>query len=76
MNLNILIMNGYGLYVWSAFIFTFLVCLILFLKTKKSLNKVEKDFHEEVKKLSAEQVETLSKAKISRDILTSQSKVK
>ena len=28
------------------------------------------------KKLLAEQVETLSKAKISRDILTSQSKVK
>ena len=73
---ELIYMNGYGLYVWSAFIFTFLVCLILFLKTKKSLNKVEKDFHEEVKKLSAEQVETLSKAKISRDILTSQSKVK
>mgnify|MGYP001223157489 FL=1 len=76
MNLNILIMNGYGLYVWSAFIFTFLVCLILFLKTKKSLNKVEKDFHEEVKKLSAEQVETLKKRKISKEILNPQVKIK
>tara|TARA_B100000427_G_C15341471_1_gene521364 strand:- start:501 stop:710 length:210 start_codon:yes stop_codon:yes gene_type:complete len=69
-------MNGYGLYVWSAFIFTFLVCLILFLKTKKSLNKVEKDFHEEVKKLSAEQVETLKKRKISKEILNPQVKIK
>ncbi len=76
MNLNILIMSGYGLYVWSAFIFTFLVCLILFLKTKKSLNKVEKDFHEEVKKLSAEQVETLKKRKISKEILNPQVKIK
>ncbi len=76
MNLNILIMNGYGLYVWSAFIFTFLVCLILFLKTKKSLNKVEKDFHEEVKKLSAEQVKTLKKRKISKEILNPQVKIK
>ena len=76
MNLNIFTMGGYGLYVWSAFLFAFLVCLVLFLKTRKSLLKLEKDYKEEVKKLSAEQVETLSKAKISRDILTSQSKVK
>ena len=76
MNLNILIMNGYGLYVWSAFIFTFLVCLILFLKTKKSLNKLEKDYKEEVKKLSIEKVETLNTRKISKEILTSLPKVK
>ena len=76
MSLNILSMGGYGLYVWSAFIFAFLICLLVFLKTKKSLNKVEKDFKEEVKKLSAEQVDTLKKGKISKEILTSQSKAK
>jgi len=74
MNLNIFFMDGYGLYVWSAFIFTFLVCFILFFKTKKSLNKLENDFKEEVKKLSAEQVDTLKTRKIPREILTSQSK--
>ena len=36
-------MNGYGIYVWSSFLFTFLICLFLFLKTKKSLIKLEKD---------------------------------
>tara|TARA_Y100000996_G_scaffold391687_1_gene353869 strand:+ start:401 stop:610 length:210 start_codon:yes stop_codon:yes gene_type:complete len=69
-------MSGYGLYVWSAFIFAFLICLYLFLKTKKSLNKLEKDYKEEVKKLSIEKVETLNTRKISKEILTSLPKVK
>mgnify|MGYP001376187421 FL=1 len=76
MNLNIFFMDGYGIYVWSAFVFTFLVCFILFFKTKRSLNKLENEFKEEVKKLSAEQADTLKTRKISRDILTSQSKAK
>ena len=76
MNLNIFFMDGYGLYVWSAFIFTFLVCFVLFFKTKKSLNKLENDYKEEVKKLSAEQADTLKTRKIPREILTSQSKAK
>ena len=69
-------MDGYGLYVWSAFIFTFLVCFVLFFKTKKSLNKLENDYKEEVKELSAEQTDTLKTRKIPREILTSQSKAK
>ena len=76
MNLNIFFMDGYGLYVWSAFIFTFLVRFVLFFKTKKSLNKLENDYKEEVKKLSAEQTDTLKTRKIPREILTSQSKAK
>ena len=76
MNLDIFLMGGYGLYVWSAFLFTFLVCLVLFIKTKKTLNKIERDYQEEVKKLSAEQVETLNSRKISKEILTSQSRAK
>ena len=76
MNINIFLMSGYGLYVWSAFIFTFLICLYLFLKTKKSLNKLEKDYKEEVKKLSTEKVETLNTRKISKEILISLPKVK
>ena len=76
MNINIFLMSGYGLYVWSAFIFAFLICLYLFLKTKKSLNKLEKDYKEEVKKLSIEKLETLNTRKISKEILTSLPKVK
>ena len=76
MIIDIFLMTGYGLYVWSAFVFTFLICLTLYLKTKKTLNKLEKDFKEEVKKLSSEKVDTLNTGKISKEILTSQTKVK
>ena len=76
MNLNIFLMDGYGMYVWSAFVFTFLVCLILYFKTRKSLDKVERDFKEEVEKLSAEQVDDLKVRKISKEILNSHTKAK
>ena len=49
MNLNLLILDGYGLYVWPAYIFTFIICFILYLKTKKELKKQEKLFLNEFK---------------------------
>jgi len=67
-------MNGYGIYVWSSFLFTFLVCLFLFLKTKKSLIKLEKDFIKETQSLSYEQLEDLKKQKVAREILISHSR--
>ena len=76
MNLNIFLMDGYGMYVWSAFVFTFLVCLILYFKTRKSLRKLERDFKEEVEKLSTEQADSLKTGKISKEILNSQIKTK
>ena len=44
MNTELLIMDGYGQFVWSAFIFTFVCCLVLYLKTKKELKKQEAIF--------------------------------
>jgi len=67
-------MNGYGVYVWSSFLFTFLVCLFLFLKTKKSLIKLEKDFIKETQSLSYEQLEDLKKQKVAKEILISHSR--
>ncbi len=42
MNLSLFILGGYGQFVWPAFIFTFLICFYLYLKTKKELQKQEK----------------------------------
>ena len=67
-------MNGYGIYVWSSFLFTFLICLFLFLKTKKSLIKLEKDFIKETQSLSYEQLEDLKKQKGAKEILISHSR--
>jgi len=67
-------MDGHGIYVWSSFLLTFSVCLFLFLKTRKILKKLEKDFIEETENLSKEQFSDLKKQKIIKEILVSQSK--
>ena len=74
MNLDIILMNGYGIYVWASFLLTFLVCLFLFLKTRKTLEKLEKDFVKEAESLSYEQFEDIKKQKIAKEILISHSK--
>ena len=74
MNLDIFLMNGYGIYVWSSFLFTFLVCLFLFLKTKRTLKKLEKDFIKEAQNLSDEQLEDLKRQKVAKEILISHSR--
>ena len=74
MNLNVFLMNGYGIYVWSSFLLTFLVCLFLFLKTRKTLKKLEKDFVQETENLSQQQLEDLKKQRIAKEILVSHSR--
>jgi len=74
MNLNFFLMNGHGIYVWSSFLLTFSVCLFLFLKTRKTLKKLEKDFIEETESLTEEQFSDLKKQRIVKEILVSQSK--
>ena len=74
MNFDIFFMSGYGIYVWSSFLFTFLICLFLFLKTRKTLEKLEKDFVKEADSLSYEQFEDIKKQKIAKEILISHSK--
>ena len=74
MILEILSMNGYGVYVWSSFITTFVMCLYFYLKTKKTLKKLEKDFIKEAESLSKLELENLKKQKIAREILVSHSK--
>ena len=51
MSIEIFILGGYGQFVWPAFIFTFVSCLSLYLKTKKELQKYEKMFLNEFNEL-------------------------
>ena len=74
MNFEIFLMDGYGVYVWSSFGFTFLVCLFLYIRTKKTLKKLEKDFIKEAQNLPEEQFEDIRKQKIAREILISHSR--
>jgi len=59
MNLEILILGGYGQFVWPAFIFTFVSCFSLYIKTKKEFQKQEKIFLKEFKQMQTEKIETV-----------------
>ena len=74
MNFEIFVMNGFGIYVWSSFAFTFLVCLFLYLRTSKTLKKLEKDFVKEAHNLSEDQLKEVKKQKIAKEILISHSR--
>ena len=54
--MELFILNGYGQFVWPAFIFTFLSCFLLYLKTKKKFKKQEKRFFNEFKQLQNTEV--------------------
>ena len=68
-------MNGYGIFVWSSFVITFLVCGFVYYKTRKTLKKYEKEFAKEIEELSAQQQKTVLKnSKVASKILTSYNK--
>tara|TARA_Y100000591_G_scaffold299894_1_gene292920 strand:+ start:58 stop:270 length:213 start_codon:yes stop_codon:yes gene_type:complete len=68
-------MNGYGIFVWSSFIVTFLICGIFYYKTRKTLKKYEKEFAKEIEELSAEQKKlVLEKSKIASQVISSYNK--
>ena len=47
MSFEFFILNGYGQFVWPAFIFTFVVCYLLYFKTKNEFKKQEKMYLKE-----------------------------
>ena len=72
---NFLNMNGYGLFVWTAFSITFISCAIVFYKTQKTLKKYEKEFAKEINELSSEKRKSVvENSKIASQILSSHSK--
>ncbi len=72
---NLIYMNGYGIFVWSSFIVTFLICGIFYYKTRKTLKKYEKEFAKEIEELSAEQKKlVLEKSKIASQVISSYNK--
>ena len=64
MNLEFLILGGYGQFVWPAFIFTFVSCFSLYIKTKKEFQKQEKIFLKEFKQIQTEKIETTKEKEV------------
>ena len=56
MNLDLLIMNGYGFYVWSAFAFTLFNFFILYKVTSRQYNKEYAKFANRFSSLNSDQI--------------------
>tara|TARA_A100001011_G_C13911127_1_gene675112 strand:- start:9 stop:239 length:231 start_codon:yes stop_codon:yes gene_type:complete len=56
MNLDLLIMNGYGMYVWSAFSFTLFNFFILYKVTIRQFDKERAKFSKKYKSLDSDQI--------------------
>ena len=70
MNIEFLVLGGYGNFVWPAFIFTFVTCFLLYLKTKKELKKQEKKFLIEFKQIPVSEIEITEQEELSEKILS------
>ena len=64
MNLELLILGGYGQFVWPAYIFTFVSCFSFYIKTKKEFQKQEKNFLKEFKQMQTEKIETAKEKEV------------
>ena len=73
MNMELFNLNGYGYFVWPAFIFTFASCLFLYLKTKKELQKQEKIFLNEFKQPQIIKIKTIKSKETTKKVLSGRS---
>ena len=72
---EIILMNGYGAYVWSAFSFTLISFVALYFVTKLQLSKEQKRFVAKFGSLNVEEAKVARLQNINREILSSTSKI-
>ena len=72
---EILLMNGYGLYVWSAFAFTFLSFISLYVITKIQYNKEKNKFIAKFGTLNSERAAFAKSQSINKEILSNTSSI-
>ena len=70
MNMEFFILNGYGQFVWPAFIFTFVSCFSLYLKTKKEFKKQEKIYLKEFEQSQTIKIETDKRRETKKEALS------
>jgi len=72
---NLFFMNGFGLYVWSAFTFTLVSFLTLFLVIKIQYNKEKNKFIAKFGSLNSEKAAFAKSQSINKEILSNISNV-
>jgi len=69
MNIELFALDGYGQFVWPAFIFTFVSCFSFYLKTKKEFQQQEEVYLKEFKQLQTIKIEAEDRKKIEKEAL-------
>ena len=72
---EILFMNGYGLYVWSAFVFTLFSLLSLYMIVKSQYDKEKSKFIAKFGTLNSERAAFAKSQSINKEILSNISKI-
>ena len=72
---ELILMNGYGPYVWSAFIFTMISFASLYCLTKLQLSKEQSKFVSKFGSLNQEKARAARVQKINKEILLNISKI-
>ena len=72
---ELIFMNGYGLYVWSAFFFTLISFTTLFLIIRFQLLKEQERFYIKFKTLNIEKVKIAKSQNINKEILSNTSNI-
>ena len=72
---EVLIMNGYGIYVWSAFVFTFLGFISLYVITKIQYMKEKNKFIAKFGTLNSERADFAKSQSINKEILSNTSNI-
>ena len=76
MIIKFILMDGYGLYVWTSFSIVIISCAVFYYRTKKTLQKYEQEFLVELDALSTEeQNKALKTSKVAQQILAANSKI-
>ena len=72
---ELILMNGYGVYVWSAFLFTLSSFVTLYFVTKLQLSKEQRRFVLKFGSLNLEKAKAARSQNINEEILLNTSKV-
>ena len=72
---EILFMNGYGLYVWSSFVFTLLSFMSLYIVIKTQYVKEKNKFIAKFGTLNSERAAFAKSQRINREILSNTSSI-
>ena len=70
MTIEIILMNGYGLYVWTAFAFTLISFASLYLVTKLQLSEEQKRFASKFETLNQPKAKFARSQNINKEILS------